>query len=159
MPVVAATIARRLLDAGRLQDAWAALEVVEAGQRDGAPAEWEEVRIEVLDALLRSDQGQAFRWARFLAKLDATHLRAFLKKLPDFDDLETEQRALDHTLAFEDVHQALVFLTTWPDLQRANRLVLDGHRRWMVTFTSNCYPRPTHSTTSTRPRRHCCVGL
>ncbi len=77
----------------------------------------------MLEALGRSDEGQAFRWKRFLATLDSSHLRAYLKKLPDFDDFEDEQRALDHALAFGDVHQALAFLITWPDLQRADALV------------------------------------
>ena len=124
MPAVAATIARPLLGAGPPQEASAPLEAVEAGQRDRAPAEWEEVRVEVLAALGRAEEAQAFRWDRFLATLSAGHLRAFLKKLPDFDDFEAEQRALDHALAFGDVHQALGFLITWPDLQRASQLVL-----------------------------------
>ncbi len=124
MPGVAATIARRLLDAGRPQEAWAALESVGAGQRERAPMEWEEAHVDVLEALGRHGEAQAFRWKRFLATLNAGHLRAHLKKLPDFDDFEAEQRALDHALAFTDVHQALAFLVTWPDLQRANRLVL-----------------------------------
>ena len=128
MPAVAATIARRLLNAGRAQEAWAALEAVEAGQRDQAPAEWEEVRVDVLEKLGRPEEGQAFRWGCFLATLNAGHLRAFLKKLPDFDDFEAEQRALDHALAFGDVHQALAFLITWPDLQRASQLVLERTR-------------------------------
>ena len=124
MPAVAAGIARRLLDAGRLDEAWAAVEAVEAGRRDGASMEWEEARVAVLEALGRSGEAQAFRWQRFLATLNATHLRAYLKKLPDFDDFEAEQRALDHALAFGDVHQAVAFLVAWPDLQRASQLVL-----------------------------------
>lgn len=124
MPVVAAGIARRLLDAGRLQEAWAALDAVEAKHRDRAPTEWEEARVAVLEALGRADEAQAFRWQRYLATLNATHLRAYLKKLPDFDDFEAEQRALDHALAFGDVHQALAFLVAWPDGQRASALVL-----------------------------------
>ena len=124
MPVVAASIARRLLDAGRPQEAWAALDAVEAKRREGAPMEWEEARAAVLEALGRADEAQAFRWQRYLATLNATHLRAYLKTLPDFDDFEAEQRALDHALAFGDVHQALAFLVAWPDLQRASKLVL-----------------------------------
>ena len=129
MPAVAASIARRLLDAGRPQEAWAALEAVEVKQRDQAPMEWEKARVDVLEALGRSDEAQAFRWQRFLATLNATHLRAYLRKLPDFDDFEAEQRALAHALAFGDVHQALAFLVTWPDLQRANEFVLG---RWQA---------------------------
>lgn len=124
MPVVAAAIARRLLDAGRLPEAWAALERVDAQHRDQAPTEWEEARVDVLEALGRSDEAQAFRWDRFTATLDAPHLRAYLRKLPDFDDVEAEQRAMAHALAFKDVHRSLEFLIAWPDLRQASELVL-----------------------------------
>ena len=106
----------------------AALDAVEAGQREGTGAEWEQARVDVLEALGRAGEAQGFRWERFTATLDAAHLRAFLRKLPDFDDFEAEQRALDHALAFGDVHQALAFLVAWPDLQRANELVLGRAR-------------------------------
>ncbi len=124
MPVIAASIARRLLDAKRPQEAWTTLDAVDVKQRDQAPMEWEEVRVDVLEALGRSDEAQAFRWQRFLSRLNATHLRTYLRKLSDFDDFEAEQRALDHALTFGDVHQGLAFLIAWPDLRRANELVL-----------------------------------
>ncbi len=124
MPAVAAGIARRLLDAGRLQEAWTTLEAVEIRHRDPTPWAWEETRVDVLEALGRTDEAQAFRWQRFLATLNAAHLRAYLRRLPDFDDFEAEQRALAHALAFGDVHQALAFLVGWPALQQASELVL-----------------------------------
>ena len=124
MPAIAATIARRLLDAGRPQEAWAALDAVEAKLRDQAPMEWDQARVDVLEAYGRADEAQAFRWQRVLMRLDAAHLRAYLRKLPDFDDFEAEQRALAYALAFKDVHRALAFLVAWPDLQRASELVL-----------------------------------
>ena len=124
VPAVAASIARRLLDAGRLQEAWVALDAVEAKLRDQAPMEWDEIRLDVLAALGRSDEAQAFRWDRFMATLNAVHLRAYLRKLPDFDDVEAEERAHAHALTFGDVHQALAFFVGWPDLRRASELVL-----------------------------------
>ncbi len=123
-PAVAAAISQRLLAAGRTDEAWTAVERVDMRRREGAPVEWEQARLDVLEALGRVDEAQAFRWARFTATLDAPHLRAFLRKLPDFDDVEAEDRALAHALAFGDVHQALAFLVTWPDLRRAGELVL-----------------------------------
>ncbi|PZR63399.1 MAG: hypothetical protein DI537_51910, partial [Stutzerimonas stutzeri] len=124
MPAVAAAVARRLLGAGRLPEAWAAVERVDARQRGQAPIEWEEARLDVLEALGRSDEAQAFRWERFTTTLNATHLRAYLRKLPDFDDVEAEQRAMAHALVFKDVHRSLEFLVTWPDLRRVSELVL-----------------------------------
>ncbi len=123
-PAVAAGIARRLLEAGRPQEAWGALEAVDSGRRDWIPIEWEQARVDTLEALGRSEEAQAFRWQRFVTTLNATHLRAYLRKLPDFEDFDAEQRALMHALAYGDVHQALAFLIGWPDLQRANQLVL-----------------------------------
>jgi len=100
------------------------VEQVESGHRDNAPVEWQEARAEVLEALGRSDEAQAFRWECFAATLQATHLRALLRRLPDFDDVEAEQRAMAHAMAFEDVHQSLAFLLAWPDLRQASALVL-----------------------------------
>jgi hypothetical protein len=128
MPAVAAGIARRLITAGRPMEALAALDAVEVGRREAALADWEQARIDVLDALGRAEEAQRFRWECFAATLNPTHLRAYLSKLPDFDDFEAERRALTHALAFGDVHQALAFLVAWPDLRRANELVLDRAR-------------------------------
>ncbi len=124
MPAIAADIARRLLEAGRPHDAWQALEAVEPGRRNWNAVEWEQARADTLEALGRSEEAQAFRWQRFQATLDTAHLRAYLRKLPDFDDFEAEQRALRHALTHADFHQALAFLLAWPDLQRSNQLVL-----------------------------------
>ncbi|MBO1077756.1 hypothetical protein IAI61_01840 [Roseomonas sp. 573] len=124
MPAAATAIARRLLAAGRLPEAWAVVEHVEARQRDEAPVDWQEVRAEVLEALGQQEEARRFRWACFAATLQAAHLRTFLRRLTDFDDVEAEQRAMAHALAFADVHQALAFLIAWPDLRRASALVL-----------------------------------
>ncbi len=122
-PRVAAEIARRLLKTGRPQDALDALEAATV-RPDGMPAEWEQARIATLETLGRPEEAQAYRWQRVLAALDATHLRAYLAKLPDFEDFEAEQRAMEHALGHGDVHRALHFLIEWPDLHRASQLVL-----------------------------------
>ncbi|MBE7211682.1 MAG: hypothetical protein INR65_11750 [Gluconacetobacter diazotrophicus] len=127
-PIVAANIARRLLAAKRPAEAWTAVERVEPERREQAPPEWDRARIDVLEALGRSGEAQDFRWARFLATLDAALLRAHLATLPDFDDLEVEQHAMAHASAFADVHRALAFLLAWPDLHRASELVLGRTR-------------------------------
>ena len=125
VPAVAAGLARRLVKAGRAQDAWDALVAARPGSHDPGAAEWEEARADTLDALGRPDEAQASRWQRFAATLDAHPLRALLRRLPDFEDFDAEQRALAHALAHRDLHPALAFLVAWPDLPRAARLVLD----------------------------------
>jgi hypothetical protein len=53
-----------------------------------------------------------------------------LKRLPDFEDLEAEERALAHALAHPNAHHALRFLTAWPALDQAAALVLARVGEW-----------------------------
>ena len=71
------------------------------------------------------EEAQRFRWGRFEARLDAEHLRAYLKALPDFEDVAAERKALEHALAFPHFGMALVFLVDWKALREAARLVLE----------------------------------
>ena len=126
-PEVAAGIARRLLAAGRADEA---LEATEDADHDGegfltAPRlEWEDARIDSLEAVGRSDEAQALRWTCFERSLSARHLRAYLRRLPDFDDLEAEEKALDHVQTSHSPVTALSFLISWPALDRAAALVI-----------------------------------
>jgi len=134
MPKVAAEIAHRLLAAGRAEEALAALDQAQHKRRTTRKEEelldffyfveneWEDARLAILEALDRPSDAQAFRWALFEQRLAAEHLRAFLKRLPDFDDIEAERRALDYAEQFINAHVALHFLVTWPALERAARL-------------------------------------
>lgn len=69
-------------------------------------------------------------------------LRAYLKKLPDFDDVEAEERAMRHALDFRSFPAALDFLRGWPDQARAARLVLtrateiDGNLYYLLNPTA-----------------------
>jgi hypothetical protein len=124
VPKIAAEIARRLLAAGRAEEA---LEMIEAAEhrRGGWPDfDWEGAHIEVLDVLGRGHEAQAARWSCFERALSAEHLRAYLKRLPDFDDVEAEERALDQAERHQSLLQALAFLVSWPALDRAARLVI-----------------------------------
>ena len=122
-PVVAAAIGRRLLDAGRPQEALSAIDFANLGGGMAVP-EWEQVRIDTLVALGSLEEAQSFRWKSFTRTLSATHLRAFLKKVPDFEDFDAEQRAMDHA-SRADIHEALAFFVAWPALDRASKLVID----------------------------------
>jgi len=134
VPGIAAEIARRLLAAGRTQEALRTIEAAEQRQGGWPDLDWEEARIDVLEALGRGEDAQAARWSCFERALSAEHLRAWLKRLPDFDDVEAEARALDQAERYDHLSQALAFLLSWPALDRAARLVtarageLDGDR-------------------------------
>ena len=123
-PAVAADIAGRLLDAGRAEEAWEAINAAGSDRRGYIPYEWEEKRAEILDALGRNPEAQAFRWACFEHSLSDAHLRAYLKRLPDFDDIEAEERALEHVSRVATLYQALHFLLRWPSLEKMAHLVL-----------------------------------
>ena len=78
-----------------------------------------------MEALGRQDEAQAFRWQCFERALNTAHLRAYLKRLPDFEDLEAEERAMSYALRFPSVHQALAFLVSWPALDKAAAIVIE----------------------------------
>jgi hypothetical protein len=108
MPHQGAEIGRRLLAAGRAAEALAALEqakpkrsTTKAARDDdfhliglAAMTQWEATFIEALEATGRQDEAQRLRWAAFEERLSADRLRAYLKRLPDFDDVEAEERAM-----------------------------------------------------------------
>jgi hypothetical protein len=135
MPAIATEIAQRLLTAGRLDEAWSAIDAVEASGPRWLPYEWETTRLAILDALGRSGEAQAFRWTCFERSLNADHLRAYLKRLPDFEDIEAEERALDFAMGAKDHLHALHFLTGWPAFDRAAMLV----ERHAGTWDGNLY--------------------
>ncbi|EJL31516.1 hypothetical protein PMI01_02812 [Caulobacter sp. AP07] len=138
LPPIGAQIARRLMAAGRLDEALAALDrstpgsfVQLVGAVLGRPSlpgpgalDWEEAYIDVLEARGQGDLAQDMRWAGFERGLSTERLRDYLKRLPDFDDVEAEDRALAHAEDFHDLHAALDFLVQWPAWDRAARLTL-----------------------------------
>ena len=129
MPKIAAEIAQRLLSVGRVAEAWQAIEAAKHGQRssrwDWPDFAWEDVRIDVLEALGRKEDAQAARWNCFERSLSSVHLRAYLNRLPDFDEIEVEKKALDYAQRSPSLLQALCFLVGWPALDRAATLVLE----------------------------------
>ena len=139
VPKIAAEIARRLLAAARAEEALAVLDAAEHRSTvnwDWPDFEWEDARIDVLG---RTEDAQRVRWSCFERSLSSAHLRAYLKRLPDFDDVEAEQTALDHAQRFRSWLGALSFLVSWPALDRAAKLVtepgadLDGDHYEILT--------------------------
>jgi hypothetical protein len=139
VPRIAAEIASRLLAASRAEEALRTIEAAEHRRSGWPDFDWEEARIAVLEALGRGDEAQAARWSCFERALSAEHLRAYLKRLPDFDDFEAEERALDYAERYNSLLQGLAFLLSWPALDRAARLVtgraaeLDGDHYEILT--------------------------
>jgi hypothetical protein len=127
VPQIAAEIATRLLAAGRAGDAHGFIERADTGKDSWVPREWQDTRLEVLEALDRKEEAQAFRWTWFESTLESEYLRDFLKRLPDFEDIEAEERAMDYAAAHPRVTPALGFFLDWPSPDRAARLLVDRH--------------------------------
>jgi len=124
VPGVAAQIAQRLLAAGRPEEALRALDAARPGRAGWETAAWDDVRLEVLEALGRADEAQDFRWACFTRTLSGARLRDYLKRLPVFDDAAAEERAIAYARDFPNVHVALEFLMSWPAPDQAAALVM-----------------------------------
>jgi len=138
-PDIAADIARRLLGAGRVAEARAALEgplspsslnrrwTFGHSPKNGAPRltpAWEAASIAVLDAEGNRQEAQDLRWSLFERDLSAPVLRDYLSRLPDFDDVEALDRAFDHASSHPDFEAAMRLLMDWPAHREAAALVL-----------------------------------
>lgn len=129
LPGIAAEVGMRLLAAGRPEEALIAIDAAEhatTGRWNRSGFDWQNARIEVLEALGRAEDAQFARWECFEKLLSPTHLRAYLARLPDFDDIEAEEKALEHVRQSPNLMHALSFLVSWPDLDRAASLVIDS---------------------------------
>ena len=139
-PAIASAIAERMLSADRAGEALIALENAAAAFHAGGYwPDWQRVRINVLDALERSSDAQNERWQVFASGLNADYAKAYIKRLPDFDDIEAESRALSFASQYPSFYQALAFLIDWPAHDRAAALILarcneiDGDHYWLLT--------------------------
>ncbi len=139
-PAIAAAIAERMLSADRATEAMATLEkAADAFHKGGHWPDWQRVRIDALDALGRSGEAQDERWQVFERSLEADYLRAHIKRLSDFDDMEAEERALRFASKYPSFHQALAFLIDWPANELAAAMILarcdelDGDRYWLLS--------------------------
>jgi hypothetical protein len=127
---IAATVAQHLLASGRVEQA---LEILDGATEERAgldDAQWHDSRIAVLEALNRQAKAQEMRWQWFSRTLSIPHLRDYLKRLDDFEDVEAEERALQvaeqHPISLLGLH----FLVEWGALSRAARHVLAHEDEW-----------------------------
>jgi len=136
---ISAEAAMLLLDDGKAD---AALNLLQQADQDGrsfGQAAWDAAYVACLTALGRVDDAQAHRWASFAAILNPDPLRVYLKLLPDFEDVEAEDKAKELVLQFPGFSTALNFCLNWPDLLTAAELVntradeIDGNRYALLT--------------------------
>jgi hypothetical protein len=122
-PDVSFAIAQRLFAKGRPEIALETLDRADMTPDAMNEGAYGALRIALLDAVGDTARAQDVRLAVFRTSLQPGDLRAYLRRLPDFDDAEAEEAILTEVCAQKDVHAALAFLTGWPDLRRAAELV------------------------------------
>jgi uncharacterized protein DUF6880 len=117
-----ADIAGRLITSGRPTEAleWLSRSTRVLDEVDTAQID---LQVQALEALGRMDDAQKARWTYFQKTLNIEYLRAYLKRLPDFEDFEAERKAFAIAAAHRSAETALTLFVAWPDLQRADRLV------------------------------------
>ena len=119
-PGVAAEVATRLLAAGRAGEARDWLERAREDRRGRfIDSAWESVYLDALEALGERDKAQALRWEAFEQRLDAERLKEYLARLPDFEDVEAEERAIAHAAGYANLTHAIIFLAQHPALEKA----------------------------------------
>ena len=127
-------IAAQLLEAGRSAEAldW----VRKPGRRAFGEAENDlsparvSLEARILEATGDQPSAQALRWRCFEATLSADILRAYLRQLPDFEDVEAEDRALTLAVEKAEPEVALQFFLDWPRHNLAAQLIVEHPHRW-----------------------------
>ena len=141
---IAPDVARRLIAADRVPEAYDILRRSMAREADTpfrtSDAALDEVFEDCLERLGRMDDLKDHLWSRFEKSLSARALRKYLKLLPDFDDFEAEEKALDLVARHPRLEAAISFLIDWPAHERAARLVLARESE----LDGNFYPTLTH---------------
>lgn len=121
---VAAEVATLKLAEGQPDEALEILTRADPTYDPSAQDAWDTAYLATLLKLERETDAQSYRWACFETRLSSAHLRDFIKTLPDFEDVEAEDRARQVVLAYPDAPRALHFCLTWPDLHTAAQLVI-----------------------------------
>lgn len=125
---IAPDVARRLLNAGRVDEAFDIVTRARAADEGKSYRmfryDLDEVFEKCLGKLGRTDDLRRHLWETFGQTLHARSLRAYLNALPDFEDIEAEEQALDLAEAHPHLGGAISFLVGWPRLDRAARMVM-----------------------------------
>lgn len=131
-------IARLLRDAGRLPEAltWVRRKPADTepamvfGQDDDPSTQRSLLEADILMRMGAKPEAIALLLARFDQTLAPPLLRALMKALPDFDDIEAEAAALSRAMAHPDALAALQFFQIWKRPDLAAELVIRRRKDW-----------------------------
>ena len=159
---IAPDVARRLIDAGRLEEALGVIQRASAAEEGKSfrtsRYELDEVYEDCLQRMGMLDDLKNHLWATFQQTLYAGSLRKYLKLLPDFEDIEAEEKARAFAETYPHLGASIHFLTVWPDLPRAARVItarageLDGNSYETLTAAADAL-EPNHPLAATMLRR------
>jgi hypothetical protein len=126
------------LDAGRIDEAMKIVTRSREAEKGGSFRvfcyDLDEVYEECLEKLGRTDDLKQHLWGTFTQTLSEHSLRKYLKLLPNFDDIEAEEQALDIAEKYPCLSTAINFLLSWPAPTHAAKIAesraaeLDGNR-------------------------------
>lgn len=133
-PHTAAAVASRLLSAGRTAEAGAVLQAAvhpkpasgllrRATPPADADPDWERAQIAFLDQSGEAEAAQAARWRAVERDLSLDHAKAYVARLPDFEDVEAESRIFDLAARHADMEAGLTLLIAWPALREAAEMI------------------------------------
>ncbi len=127
-------IAVRLLEAGRAAEALAWVrkpgQPAHGTQKDGLSPERVSLEARILEAMEDKTAAQSLRWRCFEVRLSAEILREYLKGLPEFEDIEAEDKALALALGDDRCEAALQFFLEWPRPDLAAQVIVAHRHRW-----------------------------
>lgn len=125
---IAPEVARRLLDVNRIDEAFEIICNARASEKQktfrGYGFKLDEVYEECLEKLGKTDELKQHLISSFKDTLNESSLQKYLKMLPDFEDIETEEWALNYAETYFSLNTAICFLVEWPDYERAARAIL-----------------------------------
>lgn len=125
---IAPDVGRRLLEAGRVDEAFDLIDRARAADEARSFRPSRHAIDTIYEACLEQqgklDALKKHLWTTFEQTLSAASLRKYLKLLPDFDDIEAEEAAMDYAETYPQLGAVLSFLIDWPAHDRAAQVVL-----------------------------------
>ena len=106
---------------------------------------------QLCDAVGQPEMAQAIRRDALPVVLDVDMQREWLERLPELQRELEEARALREVAGLEDKAAALLFLLAWPDLEAAERLVMEHHDT-MVGQSCGTFNEAARRLEATAPR-------